>query len=176
MFLLEIFGACGELHVLHLEFFRRLRRATCISPWNFSAPAASYMYYSLKFFGACGGLHVLPLKFFGASGGLHVLPLEIFWRLRRATCIRPTPWFFRRLRRAICITPWYVPAPATGYLYIYLKFFGDCDGLHVLPLEIFRCLRRAIASVYETQSDTSKDRRVKECVWYDVAKNIDVPF
>ena len=53
----EIFGACGGLHVLPLKVFRGPPQSMCITPSNFSAPAASYMYCLLKFFGACSELH-----------------------------------------------------------------------------------------------------------------------
>ena len=104
---LKFFGVFDGLRVLHLEIFRRLRRATYITPWNFSAPASSYMYYTLKFFGACGELHVLLLE------------------------------IFRRLQRFTCIAPWNFSAPAASYMYYTLKFFGACGGLFVLPLDIF---------------------------------------
>ena len=96
--------------------------------WNFLAPAAGYLYISLKFFRACGRLLVFLLEIFGACGGMYVFFLEIFWRLRWATNI----------------FAWNFSAPAARYLHFFLKCFGTWGGLLLFLLEMFRRLRRAI--------------------------------
>ena len=120
-FSLKFFSICVELHVSFFEIFWRLRRATCIFSWNFSAPGAGYLYFFLKFFWRLRRATCIFLKFFGAWDGILVYLLKIF----------------RRLRTATCISSWNFSAPAAGYLYFSLKFFGTCDELHVFFLEFF---------------------------------------
>ena len=140
---LKFFGVFDGLRVLYLEIFRRLRRATYITPWNFPAPAASCMYYSLKFF--------------GVYNGLRALHLEIFLRLRRATCI--TLWNFSAPAAGyLCFLLTFL-APVAGYGYFSLKIFGACGGLLLFILRFFRPQRLLYYMIHITYQDFQCLRR-----------------